>query len=411
MVWKFPVRVLVVFSLLCGVAAPSHAGGLKGLGNALDGLNPFKKNDEALTTSIKDATGEVPYLDDFAPLNSGNIFALPRNESGDFLIRPGAYSGTFQSFCLHAGTYGPTSGAGYVTAPLKGPKAKLISRFLAGAGRHPEIPQHDVQSLIWAVEARSSLSQSMTSTAIRLLAGRNGFPDPKDLLELNGGVMSLLPMNKLGGLLNKANAAMRPILQARNLIRQLTAAGGSFEEMARVAVLDGEPPASQQVRTIPGNRWVYAPSGVFVRYAPSGYQQTSIQVFCPEPFFVRSDQAGRIREIETKDHGYKLETVYDEDAANGGANQHSISALVLSHGKKTMLRLTLRGVSVATGAPTATNAAQLQEMQQQFIGNKPRTLTPLAVNLTNYRDSVSQALVKLPDEDARNLLNDFISRA
>lgn len=42
-----------------------------------------------------------------------------------FTLKPGFYTGTFKSFCLQAGTYGPDKGNGYLFAPLAGPKEKL----------------------------------------------------------------------------------------------------------------------------------------------------------------------------------------------------------------------------------------------------------------------------------------------
>jgi hypothetical protein len=409
-------RFFAILCLCVGVVTPVQAGGL---GEALGKLgikNPFKDSDEALTTNIRDAQGEIPLLDDFTPLRHRNVF-VHQSADGQFLLPPGAYIGVYPSFCLHAGTYAPTQGAGYVPAALKGPKAKLISRLLAGAGRHPEIPQHEVQSLIWTIESRAKLSSKMEITALRLLAKSNGLPDPKDLLELRGGIQSFLPTDKINNLVGKASKALRPIIQARNVIRQLAETDGSFEQMAMVAVLQGEPPASEQVRVVPSSRWTYLPSGLFVRYRPSGYSQTQIETYCPEPFTVRSDERGRIREIETADQAYKLVTVYEDDAAAGQSLQmplgqsHRIATLTLTQNNQALLRLSLRGVTVATGASTPDTAAPLQEMQAQFIKGRPRTLTGLVVNFTNYRDSLAKALTKLPDANSRNLLNDFVARA
>ena len=64
-----------------------------------------------------------------------------------------------QSYCLHAGTHGPSKGEGYVLAPLLGPKQVAVAAILMKSGWHPEIAQHDILVLIWGILARSKVSE------------------------------------------------------------------------------------------------------------------------------------------------------------------------------------------------------------------------------------------------------------
>jgi len=68
--------------------------------------------EEAVTTSIKDAYPSSYWLKDLdkqISLNRGFRFSAN--------LSPGYYRFRFNTFCLHAGTYGPTEGDGYLVVP------------------------------------------------------------------------------------------------------------------------------------------------------------------------------------------------------------------------------------------------------------------------------------------------------
>ena len=98
--------------------------------------------EEAVTTSIKDAYPPAYWMKGF-----DNELTLKGGVKFSSNIEPGYYRWRFNTFCLHAGTYAPTEGAGYLVAPLKGAKSKLIKDILARLSEHPEIDQKDVQLL------------------------------------------------------------------------------------------------------------------------------------------------------------------------------------------------------------------------------------------------------------------------
>ena len=55
---------------------------------------------EPLTTSLDDAAGPLPMLDDYDPAHLVPMMALPRGAGGVFTPRPGLYTLTVDSFCL-----------------------------------------------------------------------------------------------------------------------------------------------------------------------------------------------------------------------------------------------------------------------------------------------------------------------
>jgi hypothetical protein len=96
---------------------------------------------EAVTTSIKDALPVAQLLGRFLQGITPVTSRSTRVPSGYFRMR-------LQSYCLHAGTYGPTKGDGYLLAPLKGDRAPLIRSIMERSVAHPEIQQQDIQQLI-----------------------------------------------------------------------------------------------------------------------------------------------------------------------------------------------------------------------------------------------------------------------
>ena len=77
----------------------------------IPGPETLFKEEEPVTTSIKDVRGEVPYLDAYAPKRFRPLSSLRRGPNGGWLLQPGLYSGDIRTYCLHAGTYGPTRGS------------------------------------------------------------------------------------------------------------------------------------------------------------------------------------------------------------------------------------------------------------------------------------------------------------
>src|SRR5215218_6741911 len=148
------------------------------------------RNEPPITTSFYDADTSFVIVDDFqnneTPLS---LFDLPRTTAGDYILIPGFYEGEFESYCLHPGTHGPSSGDGYLYAPLKGSRKDIIETILQRSEITGNVSQREVQLLIWSILSKATykdLSANLKQAATELLT-------PKQLYELNGGALGLVP--------------------------------------------------------------------------------------------------------------------------------------------------------------------------------------------------------------------------
>jgi hypothetical protein len=233
-----------------------------------------------ITTSLPDAKWGDASKDGFTPREAGrSMMTLQRTPNGGFVLQPGYYTLQTQSYCLKAGTHGPGDGDGYLYAPPKGPAEDAVMSVVRNSVQHPEITQQDVQSLLWAIIARAKfedLQEQMKATASRLLT-------PRQLAALNRSALDVLSGNALTDALGGVPEPLRQIAQAEAQLRQmLTTPGASFAEMERVAVLSGAAPLGEGSRAVPSGRWSLHPDGYYVRYLPSGYSSTRVEIWVPQ---------------------------------------------------------------------------------------------------------------------------------
>jgi hypothetical protein len=204
---------------------------------------------------------------------------LQRTPNGGFVLQPGSYLLQTQSYCLKAGTHGPGEGDGYLYAPPKGPAEDAVMSIVRNSVQHPEMDQHDIQALLWAIIARAKfedLAPNLKDTASRLLT-------PKQLASLNRSALDVLQGNALTDALGGVPEPLRQIAQAEAQLRQmLTTPGASFAEMERVAVLSGNAPLGPGSQNVPSGRWSVHPDGYYVRYIPSGYSSTRVEIWVPQ---------------------------------------------------------------------------------------------------------------------------------
>lgn len=277
----------------------------------IPGLDSLTQDDPPITTSLSDVISEIPLMDDsewsqFTPMTS-----LPRRDDGAFLSRPGTFELVAQSYCLRAGTHGPGGGEGYGYAPLKGPREAIVTKILQNSVRYPDMSQQQVQMLLWGIIARtkiSDMSSEVQAAARQLLS-------EEEIRSLNGGALGLIPNSVRQRMFANLPQPLRQVLNAeaelRHLLTQTTA---PFEQLERVAVLTGAAPIGEGSQEVPPERWSYHPDGYFVRYVPSGYSETRIQVHIPRPTTVERDALGRITAIADA-AGNRIETDYDEAIA------------------------------------------------------------------------------------------------
>ena len=233
-----------------------------------------------ITTSLPDAKWGDASKDGFTPGEaSRSLMVLQRTPVGGFVLQPGYYVLQTQSYCLKAGTHGPGAGDGYLYAPPKGPAEDPVMSILRNSVNHPEIEQRDIQVLLWAIIARAKfedLQSEMKATAAKLLT-------PRQLASLNRGALDVLSGNALTDALGGVPEPLRQIAQAEAQLRQMmTTPGASFAEMERVAVLSGAAPLGEGSQDIPSGRWSLHPDGYYVRYIPSGYSSTRIEIWVPQ---------------------------------------------------------------------------------------------------------------------------------
>ena len=272
--------------VLGGVYADGANAQIGGIGRAVGraagrmNLDAVLRGDPPITTSLPDARWAVDSLDNFTPREAKrSMLQLQRTPNGGFVLQPGYYEMHTQSYCLKAGTHGPGGGDGYIFAPTKGPAEDAVMTILRNSVNHPEIHQHDVQTLLWAIIARAKfedLSTEHKATASRLLT-------PRQLASLNRTALDFVPGPALDQATNSLPPLVRQIVQAEAQLRQmLTQPGTTFEQMERVAVLAGMAPLGEGSRQVPSGRWSLHPDGYYVRYIPQGYSYTVTQIWVPQ---------------------------------------------------------------------------------------------------------------------------------
>lgn len=279
-------RSIVLTLMVAAVAAPAEAqiGRLRrAVSNVAERVDPSRifESPPPITTGLSDALWAVDSLDGhnpdeslFAPLTS-----LARTPAGGFVLRAGHWSMQAQSYCLKAGTHGPGGGDGYIYAPPRGPAEDAVVSIVRNSVRSPDIPQHDVQVLLWGIIAHAKFEElpaGQKATAARLLTS-------EQLARLNRSALDLIPDAVLERALASVPEPARTILRAEARLRQmLTSANTSYEDMERVAVLAGMAPRGEGSRDLPSGRWSRHPDGYYVRYIPAGYSSTRVQVWVPE---------------------------------------------------------------------------------------------------------------------------------
>ena len=278
----FAVSIGVIALLaLSAASASAQFGGLGDVGDKLKKKTPnFLGGKPPITTSLPDAKWEDASKDGFTPREATrSLMTLQRTPNSGFVLQPGYYILQTQSYCLKAGTHGPGGGDGYLYAPPKGPAEDPVMSIVRNSVQHPEIEQHDIQVLLWAIIARAKfedLQPQMKATASRLLT-------PRQLAALNRSALDALSGNALTDALGGVPEPLRQIAQAEAKLRQmLTTPGASFAEMERVAVLSGAAPLGEGSRDVPSGRWSLHPDGYYVRYIPSGYSSTRVEIWVPQ---------------------------------------------------------------------------------------------------------------------------------
>jgi len=274
-----------VFLLISMHSAYAQFGGLKDkllkVGTAQGakalGVDKFLKQPSAISTSFEDVNREGEKMPDFvSTLKAQPLYLLPKNPEGGFILCEGLYEMKNKSYCLKAGTFAPSKGDGYMYAPVLGSKEDVVVAVIKSAEKHPDVEQHNIQMLLWTIIARtrfSDYSGDVKLTAVKLLSA-------KQLTQLEGGALGILPFDVMEKAKDQLPSGVRAVFEAENNIRQLVSSGNyTFADMEKYAIIAGMAPPRSDV---PSGIWTKHPDGYYVRYFPSGYSVTRIQVYVPK---------------------------------------------------------------------------------------------------------------------------------
>jgi len=161
---RFPMRGLlraVLTLMLVALPAIVAAQLPRDLGEVIrkmPSLDGFMKN-RPLETTFDNTLGQLRMLDRLdIQREPGDMNRLARTSNGSFVLQPGLWEGTFESYCLRAATWAPGVGDGYLWAPIRGSRAGAIATILRVSVRHPNIPRDDIQMLLWAILSKTRVS-------------------------------------------------------------------------------------------------------------------------------------------------------------------------------------------------------------------------------------------------------------
>ncbi len=254
--------------------------------------------EEAVTTSIRDAYPSALWLNEL-----DKQISLEPDEQFSTNLNPGYYKFRFNTFCLHAGAYEPTEGAGYLVAPLKGAKAKLIKNILSRYSEHSEIDQKDVQILIWGIEAGQKFSNYPANFQFRVTPLLK--PEEIAAMEVDTKEIAynLLPQD-----------AKNIIDYYKDLRGKLSNASSSYEEIEQFAVKTGIAPTGKGSKNIDAGTWTSIGDGVYMRCFPEGYRKSNVEIYIPSDVKIQKDNTGKV--VSLDNGSFKIELNYETGAAN-----------------------------------------------------------------------------------------------
>jgi hypothetical protein len=245
----------------------------------------------AVTTSIKDAYSIVPWLDNFED------YGDPQPVT-DFNLGPGYYKTEIQTYCLHAGTYAPTEGSGYLIAPLLGNQSDLISNILKRSEDYPNIAQHDIQELIWGIEAGTKFTDYPVDYQARVKPLLTADEIAKLSVDLSPA-FAMVP-DELKDLA-KTYSDMR---------KRMVDPNSNYQDLENIAVKNGIPPIGPGSKNVNPGNWAYMKDGFYIRTYPVGYPHTFIEIYRPSPVTTTRDDKNRITSFEND--GCKMDIIYDD---------------------------------------------------------------------------------------------------
>lgn len=245
---------------------------------------------KSVTTTINDALPIVNYLDFLKGTEPDSVFDLSN-------MKPGYYRGNIQSYCVKAGTYGPTKGSGYLIAPLLGKNADMIESILDKSVSHPEIDQKDIQLLLWAIEAGTKFDDIPNALKLRV----------KPLLTASDIVRLNVDINDAVNLLPSELVELGSFY--KNVRDRIKDPKTSYEDIERLAVTQAGIGIDLREETTTG-KWAYIGDNYYMRTFPIDYTKTTLEIIALPSVTVSRDGKQRLTSITG--NGYKTEIEYDD---------------------------------------------------------------------------------------------------
>ncbi len=292
-------KTLVIFLILF-VSTDSYA---QLIGIIKDAIQKTDKigvllEEKNITTSITDALPVAFWLQDLEeyrePVEGCDY---------SFVLSPGFYRYSVQSYCLKAGTYGPTKGDGYLLTPIKGKQADLVVNILKRSANHPEIAQQDIQRMLWGIIAGAKFTDYDASfqNKVRPLLLNT------DIARMSIDVNSLLKNNALNVLPDEVKKAIKFYTDFRS---KLTNPNTTYNEIVSMAMLNGVLPEDPFNKYIQKGLWSYIGDGFYAKALPTGYTQTNYYIYKPGKIDVIYDEKNRLKKLYK--NGYSVEISYDD---------------------------------------------------------------------------------------------------
>lgn len=251
--------------------------------------------DKNVTTSIDDALPVAYWLKD---LDSELDPVEP--EVYDFNLAPGYYRFSVQSYCLKAGTYGPSKGSGYLMSPLLGKRSETVFNIVQNSVLHPEIEQHDIQVLLWGI----IYNEKFTDFPLDFQNRVRPLLTPAEIADLTLDLKNV-PLDVMPDDIKKiAN-------YYKDLRANISNPNLAYQDLERSTMLNGYLPDEPFSKYVQKGLWAYVGDGFYVRSLPIAYPHSIIEVFRPAKVTVTRDEKNRISAMEYD--GSRMEIAYNDE--------------------------------------------------------------------------------------------------
>lgn len=256
---------------VCEVQAatqPSGNGGLPLPSGLVDPKGP------AITTGIADTIHPDTLPPTVDPKSFKPLMSLSRADDGAFILKVGFYEAYVESYTLDAVPNKSVPG-GFYPAPILGRRASALAGLLKQIELHPDVPQADVQQLLFFVVQGADLENMppyVQQTAARVL--------PKEMLaQLQGATQAKAMEKTLMGVLN-GRIRNRGMSKAQSQINNV--ANQAAKAAAVLPAIGASGSAAAVTEPAARGTWAQMPGGFYVRYLPEGFTKTRLQVIVPD---------------------------------------------------------------------------------------------------------------------------------